>query len=95
MAFSPTKSISNLYGRAEGFGADDHKILFNYKTMKKVLEEIGFKVNLLEYWDEFGKFHNQERDVKDGYITRSSKHDKRNQDSILKYTSLIVDALKE
>lgn len=78
-----------------GSGADDHKILFNYKIMQKCLEEVGFKVNLLEYWDEYGKFHSQEWDVKDGYIMRSSKHDKRNQGGILKYTSLIVDAIRE
>jgi len=85
------------YVKPGGFGAgsDDHKILFNYKTLKIYLEEIGFRVNLLEYWDEEGKFHYNEWNVSDGFIERSSKFDERNQNGKLKYTSLIVDAIKE
>lgn len=77
-----------------GYGADDHKILFNYQNMRKFLEEAGFNVNLLEYWDESGTFHFHEWDVKDGYIMRSKRFDSRNQGEELKYTSLIVDAIK-
>jgi predicted SAM-dependent methyltransferase len=94
--FSPNKEyLEYVRPGGTGPGADDHKILFNYKTLKQCLSEVGFKINLLEYWDELGKFHYQEWDVKDGYIIRSSKHDKRNKDGLLRYTSLIVDAIKE
>src|SRR5688572_24786699 len=40
-----------------GPGADDHKILYTYKTMRESLETVGFQVQLLEYWDENGIFH--------------------------------------
>jgi predicted SAM-dependent methyltransferase len=94
--FFPNKEyIEYVRPRGNGFGSEDHKILFNYKTMQKYLVEAGFKVNLLEYWDEFGVFHYHDWDPIDGFIMRSSKNDKRNENGVLKYTSLIVDAIKE
>lgn len=77
-----------------GIGADDHKILYNYTIMKKRLEEVGFRVNLLEYWDENGKFNYVDWSTDAGYIRRSKNHDERNASGELKYTSLIVDAIK-
>lgn len=77
-----------------GAGADDHKILYNYKSMSKKLEESGFKVELLEYWDENGKFHFTEWSDDGGRISRSKRYDDRNVNGELKYTSLIVDAIK-
>jgi len=77
-----------------GFGADDHKILYTYKTMTEKLERAGFKVNLLEYWDEHGKFHYVDWTDEGGRIVRSRRYDKRNANGELKYTSLIVDAIK-
>jgi len=77
-----------------GAGADDHKILYTYKILKEVLEQAGYKVQLLEYFDESGAFHHNAWDAADGYIHRSIKNDKRNADGKPNYTSLIVDALK-
>lgn len=77
-----------------GAGADDHKILYNYTIITTMLEKAGFLVELLEYWDEVGKFHYMEWDINNGYIMRSKNHDLRNKSGELKYTSLIVDAIK-
>ena len=77
-----------------GFGADDHKILYNYYIMKTKLEKVGFKVELLEYWDENGVFHFTDWSSEAGFIRRSKNNDERNQSGKLKYTSLIVDAIK-
>lgn len=77
-----------------GLGADDHKILYTYKTMKERLEDAGFKVKLLEYWDEEGQFHYIDWTNDNGYIMRSRRYDKRNVNGDLKYTSLIIDAIK-
>jgi len=77
-----------------GFGADDHKILYNYSIMKTKLEKVGFKVELLEYWDENGAFHYTDWSPDGGFIRRSKNNDERNQFGELKYTSLIVDAIK-
>lgn len=77
-----------------GAGAVDHKILYNYKTMKNRLEKAGFAVKLLEYWDENGKFHFVDWTDEGGKIVRSRRYDARNKTGELKYTSLIIDAIK-
>jgi predicted SAM-dependent methyltransferase len=77
-----------------GAGADDHKILYDYKLLKSCLEESGFRVNLLEYFDEEGKFHFNEWDTNEGMIRRSKRFDERNKNGFLNYTSLIMDGVK-
>ena len=57
-------------------------------------EKEGFKVNLLEYFDQEGKFHFLEWDPAEGNIIRSKRFDERNQDGNLRYTSIILDAYK-
>lgn len=77
-----------------GAGADDHKVLYNFKTFSSLFEEIGFKVRLLEYFDEDHEFHANDWDHNEGFIHRSLKHDKRNSSGEPVYTSLILDAIK-
>ncbi len=93
--FHPDRSyIEYVRPGGNGLGADDHKILYNYKIMKERLEKAGFRVQLLEYWDEHGKFHYVDWTDENGRISRSRRYDKRNEDGQLRYTSLIVDAIK-
>jgi len=77
-----------------GAGADDHKLLYNYLLMKAYLEAAGFKVRLLEYFDENGVFHYNEWAPEDGLIRRSKRFDERNKNGQLNYTSLIIDGIK-
>jgi len=87
--------IENVRPGGKGVGSDDHKILYTYKSMKDRLEAAGFKVDLVEYWDEHGTFQFKDWDPADGYIKRSRLNDPRNQKGELVYTSLFVDAVKE
>lgn len=77
-----------------GIGADDHKVLYNYKTFRAVFQDLGFKVELLEYFDENKAFQTNNWDTNDGYIHRSIRYDQRNADGFPHYTSLILDAIK-
>ena len=77
-----------------GDGAADHKVLYTFKTLKGLLEEAGFEVELLEYWDESRTFHFQEWLSEDGHIRRSMRFDPRNRGGSRSYTSLIADARK-
>ena len=77
-----------------GPGAEDHHVLYNYQTLADSLQEAGFKVRLLEYFDEQGTFHEASWDPGRGMIRRSRRFDPRNQDGHVRYTSLIVDAMK-
>lgn len=82
-----TNGVGNIYG-------DQHKIFYDYKLIQKMLSEAGFRdIKLLEYFDESGEFHTLPWDCEDGFIKRS-KNDPRNWDGQLRYTSLIVDAIK-
>ena len=77
-----------------GPSADDHKLFYTYKTLRKAFEEAGFTVELLEYFDEQGKFHASDWDPARGRIHRSLKFDRRNRDGRPHYTSIILDAWK-
>jgi len=77
-----------------GAGADDHRVLYNWCSLKKVFEDAGFEVELLEYFDASGRFHCANWDPADGKIMRSSRFDERNFDRPLAYTSTILDARK-
>ena len=78
-----------------GAGADDHKVLYTYKTFSEIFSKCGFSVNTLEWFDEDGKFQTTDWDTKDGYIIRSLKNDPRNQGGNPNYTSIIIDAIKK
>lgn len=77
-----------------GEGAHDHKLLYDYKQLTQVLKDAGFKVNVLEYYDEKGQFHFQDWNSEDGHVHRSRRYDKRFNEP-LGYSSLIVDGIKE
>lgn len=77
-----------------GDGADDHKFLYNYKTLSEKLAKQGFKVELLEYFDESGNFNNIKWSSDDGPIKRSLINDHRNKNGQIKYTSLLLDGIK-
>jgi predicted SAM-dependent methyltransferase len=78
-----------------GAGADDHKLLYNYKTIAEMLTQAGFKVKYQEYFDENGVFHAENWDNQAGFINRSIRYDRRNVGGQPVYTSLMVDGIKE
>ena len=77
-----------------GAGADDHKRLFNYKSLSSFFESDGFISYPLDYWDESGKFNSNYQNDENGYVDRSFINDDRNKDGKPNYTSLIVDFKK-
>ncbi|WP_406656579.1 hypothetical protein V7O62_12065 [Methanolobus sp. ZRKC2] len=77
-----------------GCGSDDHKLLYNYETLSNLLNEVGFKAELIEYWDENGRFNFVKLTDDRGHIHRSKDNDPRNKNGDLNYTSLIIDAIK-
>ncbi len=74
-----------------GPGSDDHKVLYDYQRMTRILGEEGCEYDLLEYFDEQGAFHRKAWDAANGAVERSEHNDPRNQVRPLSYTSLIVD----
>jgi len=78
-----------------GEGADDHKHLFNYKSLSNIFEKYGFIPYVIEYWDEEKQFHSSYLNDENGYIHRSFINDKRNKNNIPNFTSLIIDFKKK
>lgn len=78
---------------------DDHKVLYTYKTLGDVFTQAGFKVLLLEWFDEQGRLNVGKWSMQDGNIMRSAKHWYAHTflSLVVKapYTSLIIDAYKE
>ncbi len=77
-----------------GPGAEDHKVLYDFRSLTELLEQAGFHVDLLEYWNTTGQFIYRDWSSAEGQVRRSKRYDPRNQDGSLTYTSLIVDARK-
>jgi len=71
-----------------------HKVLYNYRTFRKVFSDVGFDVELLEYCDEEGRFHYKHWNNFDGHIGRSFRFDTRNSTDNLGMVSIIIDAKK-
>jgi predicted SAM-dependent methyltransferase len=86
--------IQYVMPEGRGPGAIDHKVLYNYNILVKLLESKGFKVILLEYYDENGNFQYNEWDPEMGLIHRSKRFDTRNQGGKFLYSSLVADAIK-
>jgi len=78
-----------------GPGSEDHKTLYDYRSLSLLFSEAGFTVRLLEHFDEQGEFHDNGLDHEKGPIKRCRANDPRNQNGTLVYTSLILDACKE
>jgi predicted SAM-dependent methyltransferase len=75
-------------------GRDGHQVLYNYQSLGSLLEEAGFEIKLLEYFDKSGAFHSNPWDKADGMVGRSIRFDSRNVHGKPVYTSLIMDGIK-
>ncbi|MYD10788.1 MAG: hypothetical protein F4X02_12190 [Chloroflexi bacterium] len=83
--------INSVKPGGTGVGASDHKMLYTFELIGDLMQEQGWRFELLEYFDEAGKFHQREWSIDDGFVGRSADHDERNAEGRLNYTSLIVD----
>lgn len=89
-----TDYITQVKPGGYGPGADDHKVLYTYQTLSAALEDAGYQIRLLEWFDEHGDFHYEDWDPANGMIQRSTRFDSRNKINATAYTSLIIDAVK-
>jgi predicted SAM-dependent methyltransferase len=74
-----------------GRGSLDHKLLYTHELLARVLAEAGWECDLLEYFDEGGRFNMKPWDANEGYVRRSALNDPRNRERPHSYTSLIAD----
>lgn len=92
--FPNPEYINEVKPGGTGFGADDHVWLWNYMILSDLFKKEGFEIELVEYFDENGEFHQKAWSADEGMIRRSRNHDDRNTEEEIKYTSLIIDCIK-
>jgi predicted SAM-dependent methyltransferase len=68
--------------------------LYTYRTLRQLFESSGFRAVLYEYFDEAGRFHQDDWNENAGMIWRSKRFDRRNQAGTLTFTSILLDAVK-
>jgi len=77
---------------------DDHKALYDYRSLSALLNGAGFMVHLLEWYDEGGSFRRDQwgADGGDVWRCRDSLYSRLLLSPIVgaAYTSLIVDGVK-
>ncbi len=80
--------------KPHGSGGAEHKILYNYKSIKQIFDK-DFEIRYLEYFDERKNFiyNDWQNDYESGYIKRSRHTDYRNDENTINYSSLIIDAI--
>lgn len=95
--FHPEPDYIRWVAPVIGWNGDDHKTLFNYQNLTRLLQSVGFNVYLLEWFDEFGRFNKQTWFQQSGVISRAKNTSWSSLISFIigaDYTSLIVDAVK-
>jgi predicted SAM-dependent methyltransferase len=86
--------VSAVRPGGSGWGSDDHKVLYDFRSFSMLFSEVGFEVRLLEYFDDSGRFVQNPWDPAHGMVRRSARFDERNAVEPLAYTSVILDAVK-
>ena len=93
--FNPSSAyLQRVRPGGTGAGADDHKVLYNHQTLCDVLGSAGFETRLIEYFDADGEFHAADWEISDGFVLRTLKFDRRNEQEPFGYTSLFLDAIR-
>lgn len=92
--FPDPKYINSTKPGGSGPGAYDHKVLYNYLTIKEIFDHDKFILNFIEYFNQEGKFNEKKLSNENGFILRSRYNDNRNNKEAINYTSLILDAIK-
>ncbi|KAB2908849.1 MAG: hypothetical protein LC102_08585 [Ignavibacteriales bacterium] len=84
--------IDHVRPGGTGPAADEHKHLFNYRSLSEIFVKFGYGFNLIEYWDEDRNFHSTyKNDDEKGHIKRCFLNHRKNKDGKPNYTSLIID----
>ena len=93
-ALHPSETYQELVRPGgSGIGASGHLAFYDHLMLEELLKTAGFsRVVPLEWWS-YGVFHRNPWKAEDGFIHRSADHDPRNRGGVLRYTSLIMDAI--
>jgi predicted SAM-dependent methyltransferase len=83
--------INEIYATSKRAG-EKQRILFDYQSLSECLRYVGFRIVLLEYWDERRVLHTAEWTFENGPVNRTAKLGKSPGGFL--NTSLVIDAVK-
>jgi predicted SAM-dependent methyltransferase len=73
-AFHPSRYYYNLVKPGGWETPQQHKLFFDCEMITRIAESSGYKMQLLEYFDEKGIFHKENYSQEDGAIQRCAKN---------------------
>lgn len=95
--FHPDQNYIDWVAPGTGYNGDDHKVLFNYRSLARLMKSAGFFLDYKEFWNEQGEFYTEEMEDRRGQMRRTS-HDfwaKLLSARVgANYTSLVIDGIK-
>jgi len=73
-AFHPSRYYYNLVKPVGWETPEQHKLFFDYEMMTRIAEKSGYRMRLLEYFDEQGIFHQEPYSLDDGPVQRCAQN---------------------
>ncbi len=93
----PDQNYIDWVAPGTGYNGDDHKVLYNYKSLSQLMRAAGFYLEWKEFWNEQGDFYTETIESERGDMRRTS----HNLWAVLlslrvgaPYTSLVIDGIK-
>jgi predicted SAM-dependent methyltransferase len=98
-AFHPSRYYYNLVKPGGWETPNQHKLFFDFEMLTRIAEGAGYKIRLLEYFDEGGVFHKESYSSADGVIQRCAENnrglDTADQKVMEKFYSTIPEHLRQ
>jgi len=98
-AFHPSRYYYNLVKPGGWETPEQHKLFFDYEMMTRIAEKSGYRMRLLEYFDEQGIFHQELYSLDEGAVQRCAKNncglDLSDKTVIERFYSSIAEPLRQ
>ena len=92
----PSKYVSILTGvNGTEPGADDHKFFYKISDFEKIADQLGYKINKLEFFDKNGQFITTNYNFSNGWISRCSRNYKGRFTNNEKEYKRMIDSVPE
>lgn len=73
-AFHPSRYYYNLVKPGGWETPYEHMLFLDHEILSRIAQDVGFEIQLLEYFDEYGVFHSVDYSSEDGAIIRCAKN---------------------
>jgi len=95
--FHPDERYIEWVRPGTGYNGDDHKVLFDYRSLAALMKRAGFHLDYKEFWNEQGELYTEQMEDERGQMRRTSQDFWAKLLSVrvgADYTSLVIDGIK-